>query len=78
MVARRFMALIERAEVARAERLLPLGLADGVAVREAVPQGMPITYDMVAPNRESVAYQAAPGAGRFLVGADLTYPQPPP
>lgn len=49
--------LIERAEVARAENLLPLGLADGVTVREAVPQGTPITYDMVAPNRASVAYR---------------------
>ena len=49
--------LIERAEVARAEQLLPLGLADGVTVREVVPQGRPITYGMVVPDQHSVAYR---------------------
>ena len=39
--------LIERAEAARAENLLPLGLASGVTLKEDAAQGTPITYDMV-------------------------------
>jgi predicted homoserine dehydrogenase-like protein len=39
--------LIERAPVARAEGLLPLGLADGVAVRRDVPADTPLTYATV-------------------------------
>lgn len=40
--------LIERAEVARAERLVPLGLAQEVAVTRPIAQDRPITYDDVA------------------------------
>ncbi len=40
--------LIERAEIARAENLLPLGLADGVRLNVAVGKGQPIRWDMVA------------------------------
>lgn len=40
--------LIEKAEVARAENLLPLGLAYGVKLKRDVPQGEAISYDMVA------------------------------
>ncbi len=47
--------LIERASVARAERLLPLGLADGVAVTQEVPRDTPLTYDMVALDQTSPA-----------------------
>lgn len=39
--------LIERAETARRERLLPLGLAPGSTLRRDVRQGNPITYDDV-------------------------------
>jgi predicted homoserine dehydrogenase-like protein len=40
--------LCEKAVVARAEKLLPLGLADGARLTQAVPQGAAITYDQVA------------------------------
>lgn len=39
--------LIEKAEIARAENLLPLGLASGVKLKPDVAQGTAITYDMV-------------------------------
>lgn len=39
--------LCEKAVVARAEKLLPLGLADGARLKQAVPQGTAITYDQV-------------------------------
>jgi predicted homoserine dehydrogenase-like protein len=39
--------LCEKAVVARAERLLPLGLADGARLTQPVPQGAAITYDQV-------------------------------
>ncbi|RMF94155.1 MAG: hypothetical protein D6736_00575, partial [Nitrospinota bacterium] len=45
--------LIERAEIARAERLLPLGLAYGVTLKQDVAQGEAITYDMVELNEDS-------------------------
>ena len=45
--------LIEKAEVARAENLLPLGLADGVKLNRAVSQGEAISYDRVDLNEES-------------------------
>jgi predicted homoserine dehydrogenase-like protein len=48
-------AIIEKVEVARAERLLPEGLAYRVPVRRAVAQGEPITYDMVDLSDDSVA-----------------------
>jgi len=45
---------IDLAEVARRERLLPLGLAKGCALRASVPRDTPLTYDMVDLPRESV------------------------
>jgi predicted homoserine dehydrogenase-like protein len=48
-------AVIERAEVARAERLLPEGLAYRVPVRRDVAQGEPITLDMVELPESSLA-----------------------
>jgi predicted homoserine dehydrogenase-like protein len=48
-------AVIERAEVARSERLLPEGLAYRVPIRRDVAQGEPITWDMVDLPRDSVA-----------------------
>ena len=45
--------LIERAEIARAENLLPLGLADDVKLKRDVPQGEAISYDMVELNEDS-------------------------
>jgi predicted homoserine dehydrogenase-like protein len=39
--------LTERAPIARAERLLPLGLADGVTVNKAIAADSPITWDDV-------------------------------
>jgi predicted homoserine dehydrogenase-like protein len=47
--------LVERAEIARAERLLPEGLAYGVPLRRDVAQGEPIHWDDVDLPRESVA-----------------------
>ena len=45
--------LIEKAEIARAENLLPLGLADDVKLKRDVPQGEAISYDMVELNEDS-------------------------
>ena len=45
--------LIEKAEIARSEKLLPLGLASGVKLKEDVAQGAAITYDMVELNEDS-------------------------
>ena len=45
--------LIEKAEIARAENLLPLGLADDVKLKRDVPQGEAISYDMVELNEPS-------------------------
>ncbi len=45
--------LIEKAEIARAQNLLPLGLAEGVKLKTDVAQGTAITYDMVALNEDS-------------------------
>jgi predicted homoserine dehydrogenase-like protein len=45
--------IIETAPIARAENLLPLGLAYGVKLKKDVPQGGPITYDMVGLNEDS-------------------------
>ncbi len=42
--------LIERAEVAARERLLPLGLANRVVLRRPVAVDQPITYDDVVPS----------------------------
>jgi predicted homoserine dehydrogenase-like protein len=39
--------LIEKAEIAGAENLLPLGLASGAKLKQDVAQGTAITYDMV-------------------------------
>jgi predicted homoserine dehydrogenase-like protein len=39
--------LIEKAEMARAENLLPLGLSAGATLKQGVAKGAPITYDMV-------------------------------
>jgi predicted homoserine dehydrogenase-like protein len=48
-------AVIERAPVARAERLLPEGLAYGVRLRRDVAQGEPITWDLVDLPEDSLA-----------------------
>ncbi len=48
-------AVIERAEVARAEHLLPEGLAYGVPLRRDVAQGEPITWDMVELKESALA-----------------------
>jgi predicted homoserine dehydrogenase-like protein len=45
--------LIEKAEVARAENLLPLGLASKVKLKQDVAHGNAITYDMVELSEDS-------------------------
>jgi predicted homoserine dehydrogenase-like protein len=45
--------LIERAEVAKAEQLMPLELTDGVRLKQDVAKGMPISYPMVELNEHS-------------------------
>jgi predicted homoserine dehydrogenase-like protein len=45
--------LCEKAGVARAEKLLPLGLASGVKLKQDVAQGTAITYDMVELDEDS-------------------------
>jgi predicted homoserine dehydrogenase-like protein len=39
--------------VAREQKLLPLGLASGISLKQDVAEGMPITYDMVELNEDS-------------------------
>jgi predicted homoserine dehydrogenase-like protein len=45
--------LIEKAEIARAQNLLPLGLASGIRLSQDVKQGEAISYDMVELNEDS-------------------------
>jgi predicted homoserine dehydrogenase-like protein len=45
--------LIEKAEIARAQKLLPLGLASGIRLTQPVQQGQAISYDMVELNEDS-------------------------
>ena len=45
--------LIEKANIARAENLLPLGLAYGIKLKCDVSQGAAISYDMVELNEDS-------------------------
>lgn len=45
--------LCEVAEIARAQALLPLGLASGVTLKQDVPQGTAITYGMVELDEQS-------------------------
>ncbi len=49
--------ICERADVARSERLLPLGLASGAKLKQDVAQGQPITYDMVELPTDSFIYK---------------------
>jgi predicted homoserine dehydrogenase-like protein len=39
--------VVERADVAKANRFLPLGLAEKVRVNRFIPRGTEITYDML-------------------------------
>jgi len=52
-----YRASIELAEVARAENMLPVGLAKGAVLNCDVPRDTVITYDMVTPNDTSVLLQ---------------------
>ena len=45
--------LIEKSEIARAENLLPLGLAYGVKLKRDVSQGEVISYDMIELNEDA-------------------------
>jgi predicted homoserine dehydrogenase-like protein len=51
------VGICEKAEVAREERLLPLGLAGGAKLKRAVEQGEAISYDMVDLNEDSFVLQ---------------------
>jgi predicted homoserine dehydrogenase-like protein len=48
---------IERADIAREERLLPLGLAEGCVVKERIPKDTDITYDMITMETETPLMQ---------------------
>ena len=48
---------IERAEVARRERLLPIGLAYGCSMTTRAERGQPITFDMVQIDPKSFVFQ---------------------
>ena len=39
--------ILERAEIARAERLVPIGLVGGAELIEEIPEGGLVTYDNV-------------------------------
>lgn len=49
--------LCENAEVARAENLLPIGLAEGCRLKRAVPKDACLTYDDVEPPADSLAHR---------------------
>ncbi|MFN8444106.1 MAG: hypothetical protein U0175_25210 [Caldilineaceae bacterium] len=49
--------ICERADIARNERLLPLGLASGAKLKCEVAQGQAITYDMVELPTDSFIYK---------------------
>ncbi|MEM7028291.1 MAG: SAF domain-containing protein [Chloroflexota bacterium] len=49
--------LCEKATVARAENLLPLGLADDAKLKQDVPKGAAISYDMVEPVSDSFIFK---------------------
>lgn len=49
--------LCENAEVARAENLLPIGLAEGCRLKRAVPKDACLTYDDVEPPVDSLAHR---------------------
>lgn len=49
--------ICERADIARKERLLPLGLAVGAKLKQDVAQGQAITYDMVELPTDSFIYK---------------------
>jgi predicted homoserine dehydrogenase-like protein len=49
--------LIEKAEVAKAEQLMPLELTDGVRLKQDVAEGTPISYGMVELNEHSFLLQ---------------------
>jgi predicted homoserine dehydrogenase-like protein len=51
------VGICEKAEIARAERLLPQGLAGGAKLKVAVKQGEAISYDMVELNEDSFVLQ---------------------
>lgn len=49
--------ICERADIARGERLLPLGLASGAKLKQEVAQGQAISYDMVELPTDSFVYK---------------------
>ncbi len=59
--------LIERAEIARAENLLPLTLTDGARLTRAAPADTPITYDMVERRADSLLWQLRAEQDRIFV-----------
>jgi predicted homoserine dehydrogenase-like protein len=65
--------LIERAAVARDERLLPLGLAQGATLRRDVELGQPLTYDDVVLDETQTVVQL-----RRLQDGWLGHPTPAP
>jgi predicted homoserine dehydrogenase-like protein len=65
--------LVERAELARAEQLLPLGLAQGATIRRDVEIGQPLTYDDVVLDETQTVVQL-----RRLQDQWLGHPTPAP
>jgi predicted homoserine dehydrogenase-like protein len=51
------LGMCEKAEVARAENLLPLGLSPGARLKQDVAAGSAISYDMVEVDRESFIFK---------------------
>jgi len=49
--------MIHRAEVARKENLLPLGLTEGARLKQSVKKGQPIRYDQVELRENSILLQ---------------------
>jgi predicted homoserine dehydrogenase-like protein len=63
--------LIERAEVVRAENLLPLTMTNGVRLTRAVAVDQPITYDMIERPADSFLWSLRAEQDAIFAGADM-------
>jgi predicted homoserine dehydrogenase-like protein len=61
--------LIERAEIVRAENLLPLTMTDGVRLTRDVPADQPITYEMIERPADSFLWSLRAEQDRMFAGA---------
>ncbi len=61
--------LIERAEIVRAENLLPLTMTNGIRLTRAVAADQPITYDMIERPNDSFLWSLRAEQDEVFAGA---------